>query len=104
MEHATISSSPGCIKIIISVKKMNENNLSNIRHQANTHFRNEIRAYLKDTVNELEVNSKNRRTVESCVEPLTGTNLVKDENLHLLAYSCNIVNEYKFLDIDQIST
>lgn len=79
---------------------MNENNLSNVRPQASTHFRNEMGAYLKDTVKELEVNSKKK--VKSCVEPLTGTNLVKDENLHLLAYPCNIVNEYKFSDIDQI--
>jgi hypothetical protein len=75
-------------------KKENENNLSNVRPQASTHFRNEMRACLKDTFNELEVNSKNKRTAESCVEPLTGTNLVKGENLHLLAYACNIVNEY----------
>jgi hypothetical protein len=37
-----------------------ENNLSNVRREASGHFRNKKREYLKDKVNELESNSKNK--------------------------------------------
>jgi hypothetical protein len=35
-------------------------NLNNRRHEANRHFSNEKREYLKDKINELATNSKNK--------------------------------------------
>jgi hypothetical protein len=34
--------------------------VSNVRREASTHFRNKKREYLKDKINELESNSKNK--------------------------------------------
>jgi hypothetical protein len=39
---------------------VNEDNLSNVRQEANRHFMNKKREYLKDKINELESNSKNK--------------------------------------------
>jgi hypothetical protein len=39
---------------------VNEDNLSIVRQKASRHFRNKKRAYLKDKINELESNSKNK--------------------------------------------
>jgi hypothetical protein len=38
----------------------NEGNLSDIRREASRHFRNKESVYLKDKINELESNSKNK--------------------------------------------
>jgi hypothetical protein len=38
----------------------NEDNLSNKRWEASIYFRNKKREYLKDKINELESNSKNK--------------------------------------------
>jgi hypothetical protein len=38
----------------------NEGNLSDIRQEASRYFRNKKRGYLKDKINELESNSKNK--------------------------------------------
>jgi hypothetical protein len=38
----------------------NEDNLSDVRWEASRHFRNKKREYLKDKINELESNSKNK--------------------------------------------
>jgi hypothetical protein len=35
-------------------------NLNNIRHKASRHFRNKKREYLKDKINKLAMNSKNK--------------------------------------------
>jgi hypothetical protein len=35
-------------------------NLNDIRHEASKHFRNKQREYLKDKINELATNSKNK--------------------------------------------
>jgi hypothetical protein len=40
--------------------KGNEDGLSDVRREASTHFRNKKREYLKDKINELESNSKNK--------------------------------------------
>jgi hypothetical protein len=42
-----------------------EGNLSDIRREASRHFRNKKRDYLKDKINELESNSKNKKTPET---------------------------------------
>jgi hypothetical protein len=38
----------------------NEYNLSGVRREASRHFRNKKREYLKDKINELESNSRNK--------------------------------------------
>jgi hypothetical protein len=38
---------------------VNEDDLSNVRREASRHFRNKKREYLKDKINEIELNSKN---------------------------------------------
>jgi hypothetical protein len=40
---------------------VNEDNLGNVRREASRRFRNKKREYLKDKVNELESNTKNKR-------------------------------------------
>jgi hypothetical protein len=39
---------------------VNEDNLRNVRREANRHFGNKKREYLRDKINELESNSKNK--------------------------------------------
>jgi hypothetical protein len=39
---------------------VNDDNLSNVRREASTHFRNKKREYLKDKINESESNRKNK--------------------------------------------
>jgi hypothetical protein len=39
---------------------MNEDNLSNVQWEASRHFRNKKREYLKDKIDGLESNSKNK--------------------------------------------
>jgi hypothetical protein len=39
---------------------VNEDNLSNVRRETSKHFRNKKREYLKDKINEIELNSKNK--------------------------------------------
>jgi hypothetical protein len=78
---------------------VNEDNLSNVRREASRHFRNKKREYLKDIINELESNSKNkniRDLYRGINEFKKGyqrrTKLVKDEKGDLLADSHKIVN------------
>jgi hypothetical protein len=39
---------------------MNGDNLNSVRREASRHFRNKKREYLKDKINELAMNSKNK--------------------------------------------
>jgi hypothetical protein len=39
---------------------VNEDNLCNVRREASRHFRNKKREYLKDKINYIELNSKNK--------------------------------------------
>jgi hypothetical protein len=41
-------------------REINGDNLNNIRHEVSRHFRNKRQEYLKDKMNELAVNSKNK--------------------------------------------
>jgi hypothetical protein len=41
-------------------REVNGDNLNNIRHETSRHFRNKKREYLKDKVDELATNSKNK--------------------------------------------
>jgi hypothetical protein len=40
--------------------EVNGDNLNNVRHKASRHFRNKKREYMKDKINELATNSKNK--------------------------------------------
>jgi hypothetical protein len=40
--------------------EVNEDNLSDVWREASRHFRNKKKEYLKDKINELESNSKNK--------------------------------------------
>jgi hypothetical protein len=71
---------------------VNEDNLSNVRREASRLFRNKKMEYLKDKINEIELNSKNkniRDLYRGVTEFKKGyqpkTNLVKDERGDLLA-------------------
>jgi hypothetical protein len=44
--------------------ELKEDNLSNIRQEARRHFRNKKREYLKDKINQLESNSKNKNIID----------------------------------------
>jgi hypothetical protein len=44
--------------------EINGDNLNNIRREASRHFRNKKREYLKDKINELAMNSKNKNIRE----------------------------------------
>jgi hypothetical protein len=43
---------------------VNGDNLHNVRREASRHFRNKKREYLKDKINEIELNSKNMNIME----------------------------------------
>jgi hypothetical protein len=81
---------------------VNEDNLSAVRREASRHFRNKETEYLKNRINELESNSKNkniRDLYRGVNEFKKGykprTNLVKDEGVDLLADPHKILNRWK---------
>jgi hypothetical protein len=81
---------------------VNEGNLSNVRQEASRNFRNKKREYLKDKINELESDSKNKSTrylYRDINESKKGyqprTNFVKDERGDLLADPNEILNRWK---------
>jgi hypothetical protein len=72
--------------------EINGDNLNNVRCEASRHFRNKKREYLKDEINELAMNSKNkniRDLYRGINEFKRGyhprSNFVRDENGDLLA-------------------
>jgi hypothetical protein len=80
----------------------NEDNLSDVKRDACRHFRKKKREYLKDKINKLEPNSKNkniRYLYRGINEFKKGyqprTNLVKDERGDLLADPHKILNRWK---------
>jgi hypothetical protein len=73
-----------------------------LRHEASRYFRNKKREHLKDKINELATNSKNKNIrdlyrgineFKSGCQPRN--NLVKDENGDLLTESHSILNRWK---------
>jgi hypothetical protein len=80
----------------------NEDNLKVVRREASRYFRNKKREYLKDRINELAMNSRNKNIKdlyrginEFKMGYQPSNNLVKDENGDLLADSHNILNRWK---------
>jgi hypothetical protein len=79
----------------------NEDNLSDVRREASRHFRDKKRGYLKDKINVLESNSRNkniRDLYRGINEFKKGyqprTNLVKDKGGDLHADPDNIMNRW----------
>ncbi|PNF24934.1 hypothetical protein B7P43_G09364, partial [Cryptotermes secundus] len=81
--------------------ELNGDNLNNIRHETSRHFKNKKREYLKDKIDELTMNSKNKNIIDLYrgindfkrgYQP--SSNLVKDENGDLLADS-HILNRWR---------
>jgi hypothetical protein len=79
-----------------------ENNLSEVRGEASRHFRNKKRENLKDKINELESNSKNkniRHLYRGINELKKGyqprTYMIKDETGDLVADPHQILNRRK---------
>jgi hypothetical protein len=82
--------------------QMNGENLKNLRSETSRTFRNKKREYLKDRINELETNNKNkniRDLYRGINEFKKGyqprTNIIKDENDNLLADPQNVLNRWK---------
>jgi hypothetical protein len=82
--------------------EINGDNLNNVRCEASRHFRNTKREYLKNKINELATNSKNKK-IRDLYRGINGfkrgyqprNNLVKDENGDLFVDSHNILNRWK---------
>jgi hypothetical protein len=81
---------------------VNEDNLSNIRREASRRFRNKKREYLKDKINEIELNSKNKNIGDlyRCITEFKKgyqpkTSLVKDERGDLLVDPQQILTRWK---------
>jgi hypothetical protein len=103
----------GCSKLLDQMKEanlhwsqvpreINGDNLNNVKREASRHSRNKKREYLKDKINELATNIKNKNIrflYRGINEFKRGyqprNNLVKDENGDLLADSHNILNRLK---------
>jgi hypothetical protein len=80
----------------------NEYNLSDLRREANRHFRNKKREYLEDKIQELDLSSKNKniRDLYSGINEFKKgyqprTDLVKDERGDLLADPHKILDRWK---------
>jgi hypothetical protein len=93
----------GCSKLLYQRKQaklhwlqdpseINGDNLNSIRRETSRLFRNKKREYLKDKIDELTMNSKNKN-IRDLYRPRS--NLVKDENGDLLADPHNILNRWK---------
>jgi hypothetical protein len=82
---------------LLEPSEANEDNLSDIRREARRHFRNKKREYLKDKINKLESNSRNKNIGDlyrSINEFKKGyqprTNLVNDKRGDLLRILKNV--------------
>jgi hypothetical protein len=82
--------------------EVNGENQNRVKREASRYFRNKKGEYLKDKINELATNSKNKNIRDLCrginefkrgYQPRN--NLVKEENVDLLADSHSILNSWK---------
>jgi hypothetical protein len=82
--------------------KINRDNLKNVRCETSRTFRNKKREYLKDKINELETNNKNKNIRDTyrgknefkkVYQPRH--NIIKDENGSLLTYPQSVLNRWK---------
>jgi hypothetical protein len=78
--------------------KSNGDNMNNVRREISRNFKNKMREYLKEKINEHETKSKkNIRDLYRGINEFrkayqSRTNMVQDENGNLLADSHNILN------------
>jgi hypothetical protein len=87
--------------------QINGDNLSNIRHETSSHFRNKKREYLKDKIVELATNSKNKN-IRDLYREINNfkrgyqprSNIVKDEKCDLPAEHFEWVEELLFSGIE----
>jgi hypothetical protein len=82
--------------VVTGQSEIKRDNVNSIRCEARRHFRNKKREYMKYKINELAMNSKNKKIRDlyrGINEP--GSELVKDENGDLLADSHNTLNRWK---------
>jgi hypothetical protein len=82
--------------------EQNEGNLSIVQQEASRHFRNKKREYLKDKINEIEPNSKNKKIgnlywaineFKKGYQPRS--DLLKDKRGDLIAEPHKILNRWK---------
>jgi hypothetical protein len=80
------------LQLLQGPSEINGDNLNNVIHEASRHFRNKKRQYMKDKINELATNIRNKNIrdlyrgineIKWCYQPRN--NLVEDENGDLLA-------------------
>jgi hypothetical protein len=81
--------------------QINRDNLQNLRHETSRTFRNK-KKYLKDKLNELEVNNKNKnmRDLSRGINEfkkgyIPRIDIIKDENGNLLADPQGVLNRWK---------
>jgi hypothetical protein len=85
---------------------VNEDNLRNVRREANRHFRNKKSEYLKGKITEIELNSKNKN-IRDLYRGITDfkkgyqpkKNLVKDKRGDLLADPQKILTRWKITSV-----
>jgi hypothetical protein len=82
--------------------QLSGDNLQDLRSETSITFRHKKREYLKDRINELETNNKNKnirdlyRGINECKKVYQPRiNIVKDENDNLLADPQNVLNRWK---------
>jgi hypothetical protein len=90
------------LKWLQNASQINGNNLQNLRCETRRTFRNMKRKYLKDKINEVETNNKNkniRNMYRGINEFKKGyqprINIIKDENGNLLADPQSVLNRWK---------
>jgi hypothetical protein len=62
--------------------EINGDNLNNVRHEASKHFRNKKREYLKEKINDLATNSKNKN-VRDLYRGIIGFKGATNREIHL---------------------
>jgi hypothetical protein len=90
------------IQWIQEPNQSNVDNLNNVRHDANRHFRNKKKAYLKAKIEELETNS-NINNIKDLYRGINDfkkkyqprTLIVKDERVDLIADSHSIIARWR---------
>jgi hypothetical protein len=90
------------LQLLKNPSQINGDELKNLRSETSGPFRNKKREYLKDKINELESNIKNknirdlyRGITEFKKRYQSRINIIKDENSNLLADPQSILNRWK---------
>jgi hypothetical protein len=88
--------------VLQNPNQINRDNLQNVRCETSRTFRNKEREHLKGKINKFETNNKNkniRDLYRGIIEFKKGyqprINIIKDENVNLLADPQNVLNRCK---------